>query len=835
MSHTTIPSAALLVAALFLAACADMSALVDTMNAESTVVYGEGGRMFVLVNRCLDAYPDTDSDGYKSCTLPEGAPWFGPADSTEEGGTASPGARVEVLEYPPDHVDQVLPWVHRFKWITVNPSMCSIRCAVWIASVQMKVMEAEGVVLVYLPQGPDRSEIMDPDTADPCDLPGEDTRENAAHRYLCGRFANDHPEFHATMSRLVEQATNPTDDQGWPVGLGSDLVVSAYSYSVPLTMEAIRDNPRVVFLAVAPSFGWQRWRGSPAHDRPRWGRICIPHWRTKSYHELRFVNPHLATWQENLATHVAPTCMYMSYGDCFSQNFDGVAMALPDREVHCNDQMPIDEHASYNHVDDLSPFRVFVLPQPPSDPGEAVFDPDHPGGWSDPHAWTVGEPGQLIGNLQNARAISANWQTVDTLRMIPVTTTTADLDRSYAQSWTRTYSEEADVGHFGYWQNGNQPPVACGEVPPEQPPFVVPPEHYTANFNFKDFICQCPSMFEPADCPACGALTDLCEGASSWFEWMLDPRDPSVDRRLGLDVEVKDNDVLWYPTARDLPEGGVAAAFADLEAVWGPTVARRSGRVGALANRVGFRMDLLPEPPERRVTRSEIQGGVGMVHQSCEDEPSLTTYRQGITQSVGMLEGHPYSELRGHWVDVELRWWDDAPGACGDEARAYTSGPHRVLLMKMEGLPSHPQPGSYRAAFVEPVPDIRNIAAPDVVCVEDGPVTVSAQAYTHPTSNLAAEGPVWGELLFAGVSEGPYPGALSLTRCLDGDCSNGRTYDYSFTFDPLIPWCRTRAFDSLCGGTERATPMGVQLRIWATNASGDPFWQTLSMGIQRCD
>jgi hypothetical protein len=815
---------------LIAAACGSPDDLIRAMNSDSTVDYGEGGRMYVLLNHCLTAYPDTDSDGYKSCTLPEGY-FAGPPDIGEPGGTASPDARVEVLEFSQHQVEQVIPWVHRFGWIAVNPSMCSIRCAVNITSLQMKVMGAPGVVLVYLPQGPDRNEIMSPEEAEtPLYEPSWATRENAVHRFLCGRFANDHPQFHENMTSLVDQVTHPVNGQGEPIDGGRNLIVSAYSYSVPLAMETIRDNIRVVFLAVSPTFGWQRWRGSTTHNHPDPGDSCNPTSRSNSLHELETLNPHVATWQDNLATHLVPTCLYMSYGDCISQNFDGVAMAKPAEDMHCNDFMTLDDRASYNHIDHTVPRDVAFLPEPPSYPGLSVFDPDHPGGWRDMGAWSLVFAGRLIGSLRVAQAISANFQSVDTLRLIPVRTTTAALDRSYDRSWTRTYSEQTEIGHMGYWQNGNMP----------DPAMPVPAEHYTANFNFRDYICDCPSQLDHLDCPACDDLDRLCrsEHGETHFSWMLDPVDRSIHQRLGTDgiaPAIKDNDVFWYPTDHDLPAGGIQTAFADLEDVWGADIAAQSGRIGAVANRTGFQMNLVPDGVGRGITQSRVSGGAGLAHQSCADDPTYTTYRRGITATDGMIGA--YAGLRGHWADLELSWWDDVPGACGDYAQAYRSGPHRVLFMRMDGLGSNPQEGDYSAAFVQPVLDVRNIDAPETICVDEGPLTISAQVYQHAATDIDYfSDPVWGEWLYASISEGHYSGNMHTIGCVDNDCDLGRIADTDFTFDPMDIWCRVNGtIDSLCSGSGRGSQIGVQARFWAFNASGDPFYQIRSMTLERCD
>jgi len=158
----------------------EMESFVKTnMHAEFNVNYADEGKMFVLINQCLE-YPDIKD--YRAGTLKQ--PW-GPTDPAEIG--------VAVLEFKPHEVDKVLPYAREYQWITVNPSFSSLDGAVVMASTQLKIMGWRGVVLVYLPQGPDATRVNYSDW---------DSRWHEANRYMCGGWEQDFPVFQTALGAL---------------------------------------------------------------------------------------------------------------------------------------------------------------------------------------------------------------------------------------------------------------------------------------------------------------------------------------------------------------------------------------------------------------------------------------------------------------------------------------------------------------------------------------------------------------------------------------------------------------------------------------------------------
>ena len=86
----------------------------NLMHPEFNVDYADEGKVFVLVNNCLEHGAGTDA--YKSCTVK-----WGPA-----GPIVSDDVGVEVIPFGPDEVSKAVPYAREYQWVTVNPSFSSV-------------------------------------------------------------------------------------------------------------------------------------------------------------------------------------------------------------------------------------------------------------------------------------------------------------------------------------------------------------------------------------------------------------------------------------------------------------------------------------------------------------------------------------------------------------------------------------------------------------------------------------------------------------------------------------------------------------------------------------
>ena len=226
----SIPAVFVLGASLLLLQACEPDEIEDfvrqNMHPTMNIDYADEGKIFVLHNRCLEY---ADEEDYQTCSLvPPG----------EEPGS--------ITKFDKTQVNQALPYVRRYRWITVNPSFTSVESAMVVAAVQLKMMRWPGVVLVYLPQGPDRTRV---------DYTDWNSREDEVNRYLCGGFRIDHVDFREVLQALVDGATEPDPEGRAPA---EHLIVTAYSYSGPQTLRVVSENTNVFFVNVAPSFGWQK-------------------------------------------------------------------------------------------------------------------------------------------------------------------------------------------------------------------------------------------------------------------------------------------------------------------------------------------------------------------------------------------------------------------------------------------------------------------------------------------------------------------------------------------------------------------------------------------------
>ena len=775
----------------------------ENMHPETNVDYADEGRIFVLHNHCLEF---TDEEDYQACSLvPPGE---------------VPGS---ITEFDKTQVDQALPYVRRYRWITVNPSFTSVDSAKVVAAVQLKIMRWPGVVLVYLPQGPDKTRV---------DYSDWDSREDEVNRYLCGGFRTDHVDFREVLHALVDGATQP-DPQG--LAPAERLVVTAYSYSGPQTLRVVSENTNVFFFNVAPSFGWQKWAGDEDYELP-WAALnsCIPQSDWASYHAMEIMNPAVDIYLDNLATAQVPQCLLTSYADCLSLGYHGSALTDPATEwpptltVPCGDPWN-DPEAEYNPNNPaFSPWCA----APPDYEGEYQYiggDFRLEESWE----WPSSEPTEvcyLYGNDYDViAAIQANLQTGDTIRMVTVETPSAADDQTFDKSLTDTYGEEQPTGHMGYWTSG----------PP--PPFQTPPldiERVTANWHVRGYLQQCPGLFVPEDCPACPDAEDWVNGdygPGTWIYWEQDPRTATDPPQSHPENDLRSNDVIYVPMNGDLPPsggGGFNDAVAELRDKWGILVAGESGHVSAIHNEVNLQFRTVP-PAARRVSNIEFRidgvplGTVGGT--TCSTTTPQTTHPKSWSVPDLFAPGGEYRDLAGAWFDVSTNWWDDSDmDECGDYDHDYTSGYRRVLVMKLD-VSSQPAPGEFFDAFSAPVPDVRDAAFPPLDACSEGPV--ATQIYVHPASTL--------DLVEAEVTTPSgtttLPGTNYFVICENGNCAiYGWNLGYTFNWNLHDAWCAEYPEDTLCGGVEyNETPVQVGFRVRATNTEGNHFYRDYEVELER--
>lgn len=779
----------------------------DLMHPEYNVDYADEGKIFVLINHCLE---HADEARYRACSM---------------SGPDSAGLSVQVIPFTPDRVAQVLPYAREYRWITVNPSFSSLEGGILIASTQLKIMKRRGVVLVYLPQGPDRTRV---------DYTDYDSRWHEANRYMCGGYKQDFPVFQSALNQLVDGVTQPTAGQDGVRPAPRSLIVSAYSYSVHQTLEVVRDKPRVFFVNVAPSFGMQQWRGSPDHDISSSDNDCMPYGKIDSFHELdfeKYPNPHVKTYIDNLATSTVRQCILVSYGDCTSLSFRG--MTLTDYAklgIGCKDQDPPPEIV--RGWDPMSPHASTYTLMPPNVIGPTLFTCADPARWDDDACWSFNEQAlspHYGSDTRILEAINANLATNDRIRLFGVMTPSKLDDTTWEQTLTDEFGENAWVGHMGYWMNGGTPDLL-------HPPLNI--EEVTANWHIKDVLAQCTAAFPPDTCPECEDAGDWSNsrnpepGTDIW--WQQEPRIPEDPTR--APDRVMDNDIVYVPVNKSFPEtlgaGSLPQAQEEMRLKWGPA-AEEKMHISALQNQASFWLYTVP-PAARGVARVlflEDAWFSGTVMGTCTSTSPQTLHSYEFGFPRVLEPANVYSDLVGAWSDVQIRWWDDLYGSCAPPAMAHGSGRRRVLVMKLE-IPQETDDGVFLRALREPIPDIRDVVVPpdteaDVLMSFLPTIYVPAAArLTSVTANMETSG-----------------GTVTLTHeplgreCAGGDCMRKGTYEYHrFTGSARDVWCTVHGADALCGGTAlRTTPVLATLRIEAFNGEGHEFRQTWTMRIERCE
>jgi hypothetical protein len=487
------------------------------MHRRHCVNWADEGKIFVLHNGCYGLATNDNyrkSQEYLECTMASNtleAPW-----------PSTPDADVEVQEYGPAQWREVLPWLERYRWITVNPSFSSTSLAVALASTQLKVMHRRGVVLVYLPQGPDATRV---------DFSSHRSREHEAERYICGGYRIDHIAFRETLRSLVDEFTTRAVEDG---RAPTPLVVSAYSYSGPPTLEVVRKNPHVFFFNVAPNFGWAQWRGREDHEI---GGIpdCNPIWPGDSYHEMKFANPRVMQYMYNQAFARVPQCLIASRDDGITVGFRGFAVnmwnAEPARFNDPEEVRPKSELVNYDPTDTRTfwPQDYCANAEPGYRGLKQYTGPDSLAAGGDPFndvfwEWPRDAAGReqtescfcmaanLVSNSEKfnlpmghllPRAFQANAQTVGTLKIVMARTPARDEDLSYGYALTRNFGENAYYGHTAYWLNG---------ILPSNTDTPVPLEYYTANLNFREVLQECVAQFEPSSSPVVAGAYEWAHG-----------------------------------------------------------------------------------------------------------------------------------------------------------------------------------------------------------------------------------------------------------------------------------------------------------------------------------
>ncbi len=780
----------------------------DLMHPEFNVDYADEGRIFVLVNHCLE---HTDEARYRACSM---------------SGPDSAGLSVQVIPFAPDQVAQAIPYAREYRWVTVNPSFSSLDGGIVMAATQLKIMKRRGVVLVYLPQGPDKTRV---------DYTDYDSRWHEANRYMCGGYKQDFPVFQQVLNQLVDGVTQPVAGQDGLAPLPLSLVVSAYSYSVHQALEVVRDKPRVFFVNMAPSFGMQQWRGSPDHDISSSDNDCMPFGPIDSYHELdfeKYPNPHVKTYIDNLATSTVRQCILVSYGDCTSLSFRGMTLSgYTSLGIGCKEPNPPPEIV--RGWDPMAPRASSYTLVPPNEIGPRLFSCADPARWDDNACWSGGEQWLTYyygADTRILKAINANLATNDRIRLFGVMTPSKAEDTTWGQTLTEQFGENAWVGHMGYWMNGGTPDLLA------PPPNI---EEVTANWHIKDVLAQCTAAFPPETCPECEDAGDWSNsrnpeaGTDLW--WQQEPRrleDPTrqPDR-------VMDNDIVYVPINRSFPEtlgaGSLPQAQEEMRAKWGPAAEERM-HISALQNQVMFWLYTVP-PAARGVLRVMFQDDNTWLHVAGAGDcrtPMVETLRRYDYDFPRLLEaGGAYADLVGAWSDVRIRWWDDLYGTCLDPAPSYGSGRRRVLVMKLE-IPQETQDGVFMRALREPIPDIRDVVVPPEA---EANVLMSFL----PTIYVPAASTLTGVTATLSTSGG----SVTLTHeplgreCAGGDCLRAGTYEYHrFTGSARDVWCTIHRSDALCGGRSiGTTPVTATLRIEAFNGEGHEFRQTWTMRVRRCE
>jgi hypothetical protein len=661
------------------------------MHPEYNVDWSEEGRIFVLKNGCYDLATDENfqtNEAYLDCTLAlaldaEGNPVFEPPYPV------TPGVDdVEIVEIGRDDWEEAIPYVERYRWITVNPSYTAIGGALVVAAVQLKIMHQKGLVLVYLPQGPDRTRV---------DYSSWDSREDEAARYICGGFRIDHHAFKTTLRNLVDTVTaTGYDPQQVPFYPGFPLVVTAYSYSGPPTLEVVKDNEKVFFVDVAPNFGWAQWRGEQSWDRV--GGSCNPFAATDSVHEMKFPNPAVGAYYRNQAFARVPQCLVYSPYDCISLAFKGTAIAghydhKPDGEgpgagdlyFPCNDPTYIwPVQGSGGIVENINIVgghrtETFVRSEieGPSEycaaadawtewgagwtreasGGEHAFQKRYTGPvdyaadvcsenlWS----WPGSERESCDANYSRnhdpddssviptmdagclLKAFQANGQTRNSLRHVLPLVPDAASDLSYDRQisgyqYQLTPGVRSYYGHTGYWMTGTPLPL------PEDLP--VPLDWYTANINFRDVMRDCAEAFSGSpSCESCDAGADWAEGHSPpliQLRYREVPDDWPEAVWFGGDVE--NEDVIYVPYSDVLDQAALFAAYESLLQRFG----RSSGTIGTPSQlHLSTKADVVDlevrvSPPDDDATAQVTSVHIG----STRPDPEEVSYETEVFNSV---------------------------------------------------------------------------------------------------------------------------------------------------------------------------------------------------------
>ena len=380
---------------------------------------------------------------------------------------------------------------------------------------------------------------------------------------------------------------------------------------------------------------------------------------------MKYMNPAVHIYLDNLATAQVPQCMLTSYADCLTLGYHGSALTHPATyewpppvTFPCADPWD-DPEAEYNPGNPLfSPW----CPAPPDDPGTLPY---LGGDFDSAEAWDFSASYQecyLFGNDHGVlAAISANLQSNDTIRMVTVETPSVAEDQTFEQALTNAYGGEQPIGHFGYWTAG-QP-----QLSQEPSPDI---ERMSANWHFRDYVQQCPNLFPTEYCPTCPDAEDWANGdygsGGTWIYWEQDPRTAADPPQSHPENDLRNNDVIYVPVNHDLPNtsgtGGFDHAVSELRDKWGFLIAGESGHISATRNEVSFQVRTVP-PAVRGLWNIEflvdqvLLGTLGGT--TCNTTTMQTTHPTSWNFPDLLEPGGEYSDLAGAWFDVSTNWWDD--------------------------------------------------------------------------------------------------------------------------------------------------------------------------------
>lgn len=813
----------------------------------SYVDYGDEGRIFLLDNHC-EPWPDGAPEpppAPPDCPSPydpihgavEGCPITYKPPADDGSGLFGPSTCGE-RELSPSEAQLLL---RQHRWIDVNPSFTGLDAAKilsWSKLIDRFGFHEDGervrgILLVYLPMGPERDNVRW-ETADE----DRDTF-NEVLRTMCGKYPVDHPVFADTLDQLIDGATIDTE-------FDDSIVITSSSYAGHQVMDVVKWKRNVFWYDINPTIGAFTIDGDLGYSGLCEMFSCTGDSTFDGYVNRYSCNasPAVHDWVHNLSVSEVTQCLMVSRGDCISNYNYGVALAWRDGDPAA----------------DLTPANsCSVMQNPEHDQAYAVdadADPGNDAYWDDP----VDE--DLVLDLETMEAsvgpggTSKLWYATDLARA------KHGFDRemewfywspelTYEALWTNAHERPGHTKVKLVVADGAGPEGCSDEDPARRAcddPRTADADHFdfydlgvpdswtgTGPYNFMwDEFEDCPDLWDGEDCPECDVADEVAHGRFPADDMLLSyfRRAGWTDRVLPID-DVSDRDVIYLPPegAGSITQSALRSNYELLRLRYEATEPERDGQfhLSCFDDIIGLRADIYaPDDTNHddEVTDVYVTGGLDTyvtVDDAGMGDPerrAYTYYEDWQFRELADPSG-PYHDLAGAWFDLGGGYSSIDPQT--GQRFDGTARDSRVLVMRSEAS----QDGW---VYPRPVPDVTGISMPnEVTSLDYSWVSVGAFSVLDETPSVTLQFRTAADPDPSSINAG-YEGLTYETEIGDG-------HQYMADWDVQATWCEAYPWDgAMCGGIWTPFPpteLEVRVRATATNSEGNSFWVEETVAVVR--